>query len=47
VQSRGFMLPASRFKALTDRLSALLETPDAALRAGLANVQILGLAVAK
>ncbi|MGO1050188.1 TetR/AcrR family transcriptional regulator [Crossiella sp. CA198] len=34
-------------REITDRLAALLDTPDAALRAGMVNVQILGLAVAR
>lgn len=34
-------------REITDRLTALLETPDAARRAGMVNVQILGLAVAR
>jgi AcrR family transcriptional regulator len=34
-------------REITDRLAALLGTPDAALRAGMVNVQILGLAVAR
>jgi AcrR family transcriptional regulator len=34
-------------REITARLAALLGTPDAALRAGLVNVQILGLAVAR
>jgi len=34
-------------REITGRLAALLGTPDAALRAGLVNVQILGLAVAR
>jgi AcrR family transcriptional regulator len=34
-------------REITDRLVALLGTPDAALRAGMVNVQILGLAVAR
>jgi AcrR family transcriptional regulator len=34
-------------REITGRLTALLDTPDAALRAGMVNVQILGLAVAR
>jgi AcrR family transcriptional regulator len=34
-------------REITDRPAALLDTPDAALRAGMVNVQILGLAVAR
>jgi AcrR family transcriptional regulator len=34
-------------REITDRLAALLDTPDATLRAGMVNVQILGLAVAR
>jgi AcrR family transcriptional regulator len=34
-------------REITDRLAALLDTPDAELRAGMVNVQILGLAVAR
>ncbi|MCK2244116.1 MULTISPECIES: TetR family transcriptional regulator [unclassified Crossiella] len=34
-------------REITDRLAALLDPPDAALRAGMVNVQILGLAVAR
>ncbi|MET0234473.1 MAG: TetR family transcriptional regulator [Kibdelosporangium sp.] len=34
-------------REITDRLAALLGTPDAAKRAGMVNVQILGLAVAR
>jgi AcrR family transcriptional regulator len=34
-------------REITDRLAALLGTPDAALRAGMVYVQILGLAVAR
>jgi AcrR family transcriptional regulator len=34
-------------REITDQLAALLDTPDAALRAGMVNVQILGLAVAR
>jgi AcrR family transcriptional regulator len=34
-------------RELTGRLAALLDTPDAALRAGMVNVQILGLTVAR
>jgi AcrR family transcriptional regulator len=34
-------------REITDRLAALLDTPDAMLRAGMVNVQILGLAVAR
>jgi AcrR family transcriptional regulator len=34
-------------REITDRLAALLDTPDAALRASMVNVQILGLAVAR
>ncbi|MFJ4104056.1 TetR/AcrR family transcriptional regulator [Amycolatopsis japonica] len=34
-------------REITGRLAALLGTPDAALRAGMVNVQILGLAVAR
>jgi AcrR family transcriptional regulator len=34
-------------REITDRLAAMLDTPDAALRAGMVNVQILGLAVAR
>lgn len=34
-------------REITGRLAALLSTPDAAIRAGMANVQILGLAVAR
>jgi AcrR family transcriptional regulator len=34
-------------REITDRLAALLGTPDAAQRAGMVNVQILGLAVAR
>ncbi|GAB3703963.1 TetR family transcriptional regulator [Amycolatopsis oliviviridis] len=34
-------------REITDRVAALLGTPDAALRAGMVNVQILGLAVAR
>jgi AcrR family transcriptional regulator len=34
-------------REITDRLAALLGTPDAALRAGMVNVQILGLTVAR
>ncbi|MFJ1768212.1 TetR family transcriptional regulator [Amycolatopsis sp. NPDC088138] len=34
-------------RELTGRLAALLGTPDAAVRAGMVNVQILGLAVAR
>ncbi|WP_255355424.1 TetR family transcriptional regulator [Amycolatopsis sp. MJM2582] len=34
-------------REITGRLAALLDTPDAALRAGMVNVQILGLAVAR
>jgi AcrR family transcriptional regulator len=34
-------------REITDRLAALLGTPDAAMRAGMVNVQILGLAVAR
>lgn len=34
-------------REITDRLAALLGTPDATLRAGMVNVQILGLAVAR
>lgn len=32
---------------ITDRLAALLDSPDAALRVGMVNVQILGIAVAR
>ncbi|MGV9382355.1 TetR/AcrR family transcriptional regulator [Nonomuraea sp. NPDC003707] len=34
-------------REITSRLAAMLDTPDAALRAGMVNVQILGLAVAR
>ena len=34
-------------REITGRLAAMLDTPDAALRAGMVNVQILGLAVAR
>ncbi|WP_018685285.1 hypothetical protein [Actinokineospora enzanensis] len=34
-------------REITDRLAGLLDTPDAAMRAGMVNVQILGLAVAR
>jgi hypothetical protein len=34
-------------REITGRLTAMLATPDAALRAGMVNVQILGLAVAR
>ncbi|ADD42964.1 TetR family transcriptional regulator [Stackebrandtia nassauensis] len=34
-------------REITGRLAALLDTPDAALRAGMVNVQLLGLAVAR
>jgi AcrR family transcriptional regulator len=34
-------------REITGRLAALLDTPDAALRAAMVNVQILGLAVAR
>ncbi|WP_460404215.1 TetR/AcrR family transcriptional regulator [Actinophytocola sediminis] len=34
-------------REITDRLAGMLDTPDAALRAGMVNVQILGLAVAR
>ncbi|MBP2328333.1 AcrR family transcriptional regulator [Kibdelosporangium banguiense] len=34
-------------REITGRLAALLDTPDAGLRAGMVNVQILGLAVAR
>lgn len=34
-------------REITGRLAALLDTPDAAFRAGMVNVQILGLAVAR
>ncbi|MER6666928.1 TetR family transcriptional regulator [Amycolatopsis japonica] len=34
-------------REITGRLAALLDAPDAALRAGMVNVQILGLAVAR
>jgi AcrR family transcriptional regulator len=34
-------------REITNRLAAMLDTPDAALRAGMVNVQILGLAVAR
>jgi AcrR family transcriptional regulator len=34
-------------REITDRLAALLDAPDAALRVGLVTVQILGLAVAR
>jgi len=34
-------------REITGRLAALLDTPDAALRASMVNVQILGLAVAR
>jgi AcrR family transcriptional regulator len=34
-------------REITDRLATLIDTPDAALRAGMVNVQILGLAVAR
>ncbi|MER7862433.1 TetR/AcrR family transcriptional regulator [Amycolatopsis sp. WAC 04197] len=34
-------------REITGRLAALLDTPDAAVRAGMVNVQILGLAVAR
>ena len=34
-------------REITDRLAALLGTPDAALRAAMVNVQILGLTVAR
>ncbi|GAB2966399.1 TetR/AcrR family transcriptional regulator [Saccharothrix stipae] len=34
-------------REITDRLAAMLDTPDAAVRAGMVNVQILGLAVAR
>ncbi|MFD5246894.1 TetR family transcriptional regulator [Amycolatopsis sp. NPDC058340] len=34
-------------REITGRLAALLDTPDAAIRAGMVNVQILGLAVAR
>ena len=34
-------------REVTGRLAAMLGTPDAALRAGMVNVQILGLAVAR
>ncbi|RSM85730.1 TetR/AcrR family transcriptional regulator [Kibdelosporangium aridum] len=34
-------------REITHRLAAMLGTPDAALRAGMVNVQILGLAVAR
>jgi AcrR family transcriptional regulator len=34
-------------REITGRLAAMLDTPDAALRVGMVNVQILGLAVAR
>ncbi|TDP33029.1 hypothetical protein DFR75_105267 [Nocardia ignorata] len=34
-------------REITGKLAALLGTPDAAVRAGMVNVQILGLAVAR
>ncbi|SDC22114.1 TetR/AcrR family transcriptional regulator [Actinokineospora iranica] len=34
-------------REITDRVAAMLDAPDAALRAGMVNVQILGLAVAR
>jgi AcrR family transcriptional regulator len=34
-------------REITGRLVAMLDTPDAALRAGMVNVQVLGLAVAR
>lgn len=34
-------------REITDRLAAMLDTPDAALRAGMVNIQVLGLAVAR
>jgi AcrR family transcriptional regulator len=34
-------------REITGRLTAMLDTPDAALRVGMVNVQILGLAVAR
>ncbi|HET6707134.1 TetR/AcrR family transcriptional regulator [Amycolatopsis sp.] len=34
-------------REITDRLAALLDTPDAALRAAMVNAQILGLTVAR
>ncbi|KOX34213.1 TetR family transcriptional regulator [Saccharothrix sp. NRRL B-16348] len=34
-------------REITDRLTALLDAPDAALRAGMVNVQLLGLTVAR
>lgn len=34
-------------REITERIAAMLDTPDAALRAGMVNVQILGLAVAR
>jgi AcrR family transcriptional regulator len=34
-------------REITGRLTALLDTPDAALRAGMVNVQLLGLTVAR
>ncbi|WP_020673956.1 TetR/AcrR family transcriptional regulator [Amycolatopsis nigrescens] len=34
-------------REITDRLAAMLDTPDAAVRAGMVNVQILGIAVAR
>jgi AcrR family transcriptional regulator len=34
-------------REIADRMAAMLDTPDAALRVGMVNVQILGLAVAR
>ena len=34
-------------REITRRLAAMLDTPDAALRAGMVNVQLLGLTVAR
>ena len=34
-------------REITDRLATLLDTPDAAFRAGMVNVQLLGLTVAR
>ncbi|MEV6908780.1 TetR family transcriptional regulator [Amycolatopsis sp. NPDC051071] len=46
-EGSGALLREFIDREITDRLAAMLDTPDAALRAGMVNVQILGLAVAR
>lgn len=46
-EGSGTLLREFIEREITDRLAAMLDTPDAALRAGMVNVQILGLAVAR